>query len=133
MSWRSTAFGVLQPATTTTSSILPPLQQPLRNLILLNNIHIRPPPTERIPIDSTQKRLTDRLKKLLRLQSLLPQSLTSTEQLIARRAADNKVLGKVDAPDTVEAADEWLARLRVESCDYGGYEPGPETLLVEGG
>ena len=61
----------------------------------------------------------------------LPKPLTSTKQLIARRPADDKVLGKVYAPDTVKAADERLAGRVIDARDDGRDEVRAESLLVQ--
>jgi len=66
-------------------------------------------------------------------QIRLPQALACSEQLIARRATDDEILRKVDASDTVEAADERLPGLWVEARDDGADEVGAEAALVEGG
>lgn len=61
----------------------------------------------------------------------LPQTLTHAKELLRRGSRHDKVLGKVDAADAVEAADEGLARLGVEAGDDGGDKVGAEAALVE--
>ena len=94
---------------------------------------MRPPPTQRIPIHRIQQSLTDRLKQLIRPQPGLPQPLARPEQLIARRPAHDEVLGEINTPNTIEPANERLPRLRVQSRDNGGDEPGAEALFVQRG
>lgn len=62
----------------------------------------------------------------------LPQALTHAKQLLSRRATDNKVLGKVNAPNTVEAADERLARLGLQASYHRAHKVRAEALLVQG-
>ncbi|KAJ8105932.1 hypothetical protein OPT61_g9875 [Boeremia exigua] len=68
-------------------------------------------------------------------QSCLPLSnrlpFARAEQLVARGAADDKVLGEVDAADAVEAADERLPRRLVDACDDGADKVRAEALLVQ--
>jgi len=64
-------------------------------------------------------------------QIRLPQILAHAKQLIRRRAAHNKVLGKVNAPDAVEAADEGRARLGVQAGDNGADKVRAEAPLVQ--
>jgi hypothetical protein len=64
-------------------------------------------------------------------QIWFPQPLASTEQLVARCSTDNEVLCKVDAPNAVEAADEWLPRRLVDSRNHGADKVGAEPLLVQ--
>lgn len=44
-----------------------------------------------------------------------------------------EVLGEVDTPNGIEAADEWFACARVDSCDDGGDKVWAETAFVERG
>ena len=87
-------------------SVLSALEQPLRHLILLNNIHVGTPSTEGVSVHSIEQRLTDGLKELLRPKPLFPQALARPEKLITRRPTDDEVLRKVNAPYTIEPADE---------------------------
>lgn len=96
----------------------------------------RTPTRERVPIHRIQKRLTDSLKQILRLQPGLPQPLRHTEQLLTRRASNDEVLCKVDAPDQVCRGDERLVRARgclLQAGDDGLDEVGPEAAFVERG
>lgn len=63
----------------------------------------------------------------------LPQTLAHAEELFGGGAADDEVLGEVDAADGVEAADEGEAGLGLEAGDDGADEVGAEAALVEGG
>lgn len=62
-----------------------------------------------------------------------PETLAHAEELLGGGAADDEVLGEVDAADGVEAADEGGAGLGVEAGDDGADEVGAEAALVEGG
>lgn len=62
----------------------------------------------------------------------LPQTLAHAKELLRGGTRHNEVLGKVDAADAVEAADEGLAGLGIEASDDGGDEVGTEAFLVEG-
>jgi hypothetical protein len=64
-------------------------------------------------------------------QIWLPQPLASTEQLVARCSTDNEVLRKVDAPNAVKAANEWLSRRLVDSRNHRADKVGAESLLVQ--
>jgi hypothetical protein len=48
------------------SLILPPLQQPLRHLILLDYVDVGAPPRQSIAVDSVQQRLRNRLEEVFR-------------------------------------------------------------------
>lgn len=65
-------------------------------------------------------------------QIRLPQTLAHAEELLGGGAADDEVLGEVDAADGVEAADEGAPRLGLEPGDDGADEPGAEAALVQG-
>jgi hypothetical protein len=62
-----------------------------------------------------------------------PETLAHAEELFGRGAADDEVLGEVDAADGVEAADEGAAGLGVEARDHGADEVRAEAALVQGG
>ena len=62
--------------------ILSSLQQSLRDLVLLDNVHMRTPAGERITVDSTQQRLRHSFEKVLRLEIGLPETFASTEELV---------------------------------------------------
>ena len=64
-------------------------------------------------------------------QVRLPQAFAHAKQLLRSRAADNKVLGKVYAPDAIETANEGLAGLGLESGHDGRDEVWPEAALVQ--
>lgn len=105
-----------------------------------------------ISVDGVEKGLGNRLEKLIRalyhsqvsILSLfdisenthkirLPQTLTHAKQLLRRRPTDNKVLCKINAPNTIKPADKWLARLGVQPRNDGGDKPRTEAALVQGG
>ncbi|KAK5624684.1 hypothetical protein RRF57_000400 [Xylaria bambusicola] len=52
----------------------------------------------------------------------LPKTLAHAEQLFRGGAANDEVLGEIDAADGVEAADEGGAGLGVEASDDGAHE-----------
>jgi hypothetical protein len=64
-------------------------------------------------------------------QVRLPQTLARSKQLIARCSTDNKVLGKVNAPDAVEAANEGLPRRLVDAGNHRADKVRAEPLLVQ--
>ena len=64
-------------------------------------------------------------------QIRLPQAFTSPKQLITRRACDDEVLCKVDAPNTVEPADERFARRSIDAREDRTDKERPEPLLVQ--
>jgi hypothetical protein len=64
-------------------------------------------------------------------QIRLPQSFTSTKQLITCSSTDDEVLGEVDTPNTVEAADERLSRGLVDSCNDWADEVRAKSLLIQ--
>lgn len=64
-------------------------------------------------------------------QTRFPQTLTGTKQLLASRPAHDEVLGEIDTPDAVEAADEGLARRLVDTSHDGADEKGTESSLVQ--
>lgn len=108
------------------------LQQPLHDLILRNDVNMRSPARQRIPINRIQQRLRASLEQVLRLKIRLPHALAGSEKLVARRAAHDEILGEIDTPDGVEAADERLACAVVDPCDHGGNIVGAEATLVQG-
>lgn len=61
----------------------------------------------------------------------LPQTLAGTEELVARRSADNEVLGEIDTPDAVKPANEGLSSCLVDTRQYGTDKEWTETLLVQ--
>jgi hypothetical protein len=110
----------------------------LKNKINLKDdshyVHNRAPTGERISVHRVQQRLRDRLEQILRLQIRLPQALGDTKQLLARRAGDDKVLCKVDAPDQVCRGDERLVPARrrlVQASDDGLDKVRAEAAFVE--
>ncbi len=50
----------------TTRLILPPLQQPLGDLVLLDDVDVGTPTGERIAVDGVEQRLRDGLEQLIR-------------------------------------------------------------------
>jgi len=64
-------------------------------------------------------------------QIRLPETFTSTEQLIARRATDNKVLRKINTANAIEAANKRLSGLLVDARNDGAHEEGTESALVQ--
>lgn len=108
------------------------------------------PARQRISIHRIKQRLRNRLEEVLWLlhnnqhtppltlgthipyQIRLPQALARPEQLITRRATDDEILRKVNASNTIKAADKRLPRLRIEPRDDGTDEVRPEAALVQG-
>ena len=88
-----------------------------------HNMHNASPPRIRITVHRIHNRLRYRLKQILRLQIRLPQALRDTEQLLARRPREHKVLGEVQAPDQVRGGDEGLVAA-------GGREGDVELLVA---
>lgn len=62
--------------------ILSSLQQSLRDLVLLNDVHMSTPAGERITVDSTQQCLRHSLEEVLRLEIGLPETFACTEELV---------------------------------------------------
>lgn len=57
------------------------------------------PAAEGITVDGVQEALGDGLEEVLGLEVRLPQSLSSTVQLLGRSSGDSKVFGRGDAAD----------------------------------
>ena len=97
----NSTYSMLQPASLTSIRllVLPSLQQPLRHLVLLDNVHVRSPPAQSISIHGIEQRLRDRLEEVLRPEIRLPQPFTRAEELVARGAGDDEVFREVDAAD----------------------------------
>lgn len=64
-------------------------------------------------------------------QIRLPKAFTGTKQLVAGSAADDEVLGEVDAPNAIEPADERLACRAVDSRYDWTDEVWTKSLLVQ--
>lgn len=64
-------------------------------------------------------------------QVWLPQSLASSEQLIARCSADNEILGEVDATNAVKPTDKRLPCGLVDPCNHRADKVWAEALLIQ--
>lgn len=64
-------------------------------------------------------------------QISLKQAFTHAEKLLRGSTRDDKVFGKVDTTNAVEAANKGLAGLGVEACNDWRHKVGTETALVE--
>jgi hypothetical protein len=64
-------------------------------------------------------------------QIRLPQSLASTEQLIARCSTNDEVLRKVDAPNAVKPTDERLPTRLVDTRNHRTNEVRAEAFLIQ--
>lgn len=83
--------------------ILPSLQQPLCDLVLLDDVDVCSPSTQSVSVHSVEERLRDRLEQILRPEIRFPETFARAKKLVARGAGDDEVLREVDAADRVES------------------------------
>lgn len=107
------------------------LQQPLDDLVLGDDVDVGAPAGQSVPVDGVQEGLRAGLEQVLGPEVGLPQALAGAVELGARGAADDEVLGEVDAADRVEAADERLAGALVDAGDHRRDEVRSEPPLVQ--
>lgn len=114
-----------------TPLILPALQQPLGNLVLLNDVDVRSPTGESVSVDGVEKSLGDRLEEVIRLEIGLPKTFASTEKLVGGSSSNDEVLRKVDAADAIEAVCLMLA-CGSTTLHLVLYVPANERLPISG-
>ena len=87
-----------------TRLVLPPLQQPLSNFILLDDIHMCAPARQSIAVYGIQQCLANGFEEVFGREVGFPETFAGAEELVGGGAGDDEVFGEVDAADGVEAA-----------------------------